>query len=744
MGAIFIENTKRYGYDFIEGAFLPEGKDEYYIRNTQAASLFSAAGSTDAEARWLGRYRHLSDDEIKTLEDNHNMCDNWNDVLVTNCFEPSLIRGNSFSGLVRIGDVQNGLLKFHDFILHAGITESTIIACDIGDNCAIHKCGYISHYIIGNNVILYMNNEMDTTNHSKAGVGIVKDGEDEAVRVWIDPINEAGGRSILPFIDMICADAYLWATNRDDAKLMSVFKDITQNTSDSKRGCYGIIGHNTVIKHCLIIKDMNVGEYAYIKGANKLKNITIKSSENATSQIGEGVEIVNGIIGYGCHIFYGCKAVRFVLGNNSNLKYGARLINSILGDNSTISCCEVLNNLVFPAHEQHHNNSFLIASLVMGQSNLAAGATVGSNHNSRANDGEIIAGRGFWPGLSSALKHNSKFASFCLISKGNYPAELCIELPFALVTTNADNTRREIMPAYWWMYNMYALERNNWKYKTRDNRQMPVQFYEKEYLAPDTVFEIIRAISLIEQWTKKSEGIEVYAPPYLLERTKQAIRIIKSREALKAYREMLTFYAVKTLCLRHFQPCVHHEIGVQERAGTSGAFSLAFNAFQKTNEEEISIKWENLGGQLVPEYKVSVLKDKIRDGQLKTWEEIHNEYARLQSEYPYDKALNALQVLRFLSGATNTLIGYEQWLTFVDEAIRICAYIEGQVYITKRKDYDDPFRNITYKNDAERDAVIGKLENNSFILSVREECKQTIAMLEGAKSLTAKFSTQNF
>ena len=104
------------------------------------------------------------------------------------------------------------------------------------------------------------------------------------------------------------------------------------------------------------------------------------------------------------------------MGNNSNLKYGARLIHSILGDNSTISCCEVLNNLVFPGHEQHHNNSFLIASLVMGQSNMAAGATVGSNHNSRGNDGEIIAGRGFWPGLSSTLKHNSRFASYTLIT----------------------------------------------------------------------------------------------------------------------------------------------------------------------------------------------------------------------------------------------------------------------------------------------------------------------------------------
>ena len=90
----------------------------------------------------------------------------------------------------------------------------------------------------------------------------------------------------------------------------------------------------------------------------------------------------------------------------------------------------MLNNLIFPAHEQHHNNSFLIASVVLGQSNMAAGATIGSNHNSRANDNEVQAGRGFWPGLCTSIKHSSRFASFVLLAKGDYPAELNIPLPF--------------------------------------------------------------------------------------------------------------------------------------------------------------------------------------------------------------------------------------------------------------------------------------------------------------------------
>ena len=50
-------------------------------------------------------------------------------------------------------------------------------------------------------------------------------------------------------------------------------------------------------------KDVNphvkIGTDAYLKGANKLKNLTINSSPEEPTQIGEGVELVNGIVGLG-------------------------------------------------------------------------------------------------------------------------------------------------------------------------------------------------------------------------------------------------------------------------------------------------------------------------------------------------------------------------------------------------------------------------------------------------------------
>ena len=231
------------------------------------------------------------------LKKNRNTCADWEAVRVTGRFNPGLVKDSFFAGLVRLGDMDGGLLKYHDYTLPVGIGNSRIISCDIGDRCAIHDCRYIAHYIIGDQTILSSVNELDTTNHAKFGCGVVKDGEEESLRVWIDPINEAGGRSVLPFTDLIPADAYLWAVNRLDPALLEAFKRITQNSVDSRRGYYGIIGHGAVIKHYLTIKDVLIGSGAYIKGANKLKNLTIKSAPQEPPQIGEGVERVNGIIG---------------------------------------------------------------------------------------------------------------------------------------------------------------------------------------------------------------------------------------------------------------------------------------------------------------------------------------------------------------------------------------------------------------------------------------------------------------
>ncbi len=696
MGYIIKIPLNRIGYDFIPVDYLPKGKDEYYLRFQQNKSN--------------KKYRNLTEEEVRILELNHNESTDWNDVLVTDKFLPKQIKRSKFFGLVRIGDMEEVYLEYRDIRLPVGIYNSQIISCDLGDCVALHQVRYIAHFIVGNEVILLNVNEMETSSNAKFGNGILKAGDPDTSRIFLELCNENGGRSVLPFDGMQAADVYLWTRNRQDKELQQRFFDITNAKFNDIRGYYSEIGDRTVIKNSHTFKNVKIGSDAYIKGISKLKNVTINSTAEAYTQIGEGCELVNGIIGYGCRVFYGVKAVRFILSSYSQLKYGARLINSFLGDNSTISCCEVLNSLIFPAHEQHHNNSFLCAALIKGQSNMAAGATVGSNHNSRGADGEIIAGRGFWPGLCVSLKHNSKFASYTLIVKGDFLHELDIKFPFSLVSNDVTHDRLIIVPGYWFMYNMYALMRNTNKFISRDKRSFKNQYFEYDILAPDTVNEIFTGIKEIENAVSKSLNTEnplewlnskdKAAEEIFLDNaefSKRKAVLLKPKEAYQLFKKLVRYYAICQV-LEHVDPKEFKD------------------SIQTLTESDLKREeFENVGSQLVPVSKLDQLLQDLKDKKINSWDEMHSNYHRLSDSYILDKLKHSLASLQEVTETETSDWNADFWSHLFDEALETKKWICDEIYNSRSKDYINPFRLMVYENEEEMNEVVGRLEDNSFI-----------------------------
>ncbi len=721
------------GYNFVDQKFIPKGKNEYYLRNIQNRSGII--------------YRNLSASEIKSLIKNNNTSDDWTKILVADPFNSDLIKNCNFYGLNRIGKLEPLFLEYHDVRLPVGLYNSTIVSCDFGDNVVVNNVHYMSHAIAGNEVILVNINELSTSDHSKFGNGIIRKGEKENVRIWLEVCNENGGRSILPFNGMLPGDAWLWSRFRDDEKLMKKFRQFTEKSFDKQRGYYGKIGDGTVIKNCGIIKDVWIGSDAYIKGANKLKNLTINSGPEGTTQIGEGCELVNGIIGFGCRIFYGVKAVRFILASHSQLKYGARLINSYLGNNSTISCCEVLNSLIFPAHEQHHNNSFLCAALIMGQSNMAAGATIGSNHNSRSADGELIAARGFWPGLCVSLKHNSKFASFTIIAKGDFPAELNIPIPFSLVSNEVNKNRLVIMPAYWFMYNMYALARNESKYKARDNRNDKTQYIEYDFLAPDSVNEIFDAILLLKKFTGKAfakkqkktldeknlitlgeklleeknpavDELEILAEGF--ENSERPVQLIKVQQAYQIFKELIIYYGASQV----LQFAWRKKISTWENLYTQ----LPFKA-KRTG-------WQNAGGQLIPAPVIKSLIKNINTGKIKSWEEVHWFYETSSMLYADQKFHHAFAGLVEILNSNAVAFDKKLFKSLLQQTLATREWMVKGIKSSREKDYKNPFRKMVYETKKEMDKVTGSLADNSFI---KQQVSEMNTYREKLKSLSKKF-----
>lgn len=696
---------------------------------------------------FLDGKRHLTQTEIEILrKSNRNSDSSWQNVWVDKSdFDASLIKNCEISGFFVIGRLRKVSLKYHDLVLCAGFYDSYLEDVVVGDDCVVRNVHYLSNYRIGSRDILFNIQEMSCTIHSKFGNGILKQGEPESNRIWIGVGNENGGREILPFEDMIPADAYIWSKYRDDKLLQRRFIELTEYGQSKSLDTYGIVADDVVIKNTTLLKDAKIGQGAYIKGAFKLKNITVLSSEDEPSQIGEGVELVNGILGYGSKVFYQAVGVRFVIGRNCQLKYGARLLNSVLGDNSTVSCCELLNNLIFPFHEQHHNSSFLIASTIGGQSNIASNATIGSNHNSRSPDGEMYAGRGFWPGLCTDFKFNSRFASFTLIAKGSYQHELDIRYPFALVCSNGDKQPVNIIPAYSFLYNMYSVARNKSKFQKRDKRVVKVQHIETDPLAPDTMQEVEVALRRIIDLTAeylisikdgKALAAEKEDPEKLYQTAKDYLHqhpnakftlndktaqkkygavILKPVKAYKEYRKIAKYFATRCLI---------------EYCEINGKSSLSREDFDKIIALPLYTSWVNVGGQIIPEEKLTELFGMIKEYSVESWKQVHDFYDKCQSHYEEWKLSYALNLLEKLYSRP---IHHFTRCIFDDiekDVIAINHEMYDSTLISRMKDFDDEFRMMTFRNSREMDAVLGSFCDNEFISDMKPEVDRFDAKLK--------------
>jgi len=346
-----------------------------------------------------------------------------------------------------------------------------------------------------------------------------------------------------------------------------------------------------------------------------------------------------------------------------------------------------------------------------------------------------VAGRGFWPGLCSSVKHSCRFASFVLLAKADYPAELNIPLPFSLLNNNVSRDTLEVFPAYWWLHNMFALERNTSKFLSRDKRKQKIQNIEYDSLAPDTIEEIITSLSLLRIWTAKAvlrmenaltgsesseqlealgkiiieqdpdrmNGVEVLGEK--MEKSKRPVVILKVKKAYAAYKDMMHIYAVRNLAdYLEAEP------------------DKNFNSLKTELKGARITQWVNLGGQLIPENSVDSLRNDIGTGKLNTWEDIHSRYNELWSSYKKEKQSHSYSVLCYLY-ETNELTK-EQWLNALNKSLRIQEYICEQVYDSRKKDYDNPYRQATFRNEKEMTATIGDIEKNSFVLQVRRETEE--------------------
>jgi hypothetical protein len=58
------------------------------------------------------------------------------------------------------------------------------------------------------------------------------------------------------------------------------------------------------------------------------------------------------------------------------------------------------------------------------------------------------------------------------------------------------------------------------------------------------------------------------------------------------------------------------------------------------------------------------------------------------------------------------------------QSIGTAEWITQGIFSSRKKDYLNPFRKMVYESQAEMDQVIGKLDDNSFIINQEKEFKK--------------------
>ena len=321
-----------------------------------------------------------------------------------------------------------------------------------------------------------------------------------------------------------------------------------------------------------------------------------------------------------------------------------------------------------------------------------------------------------------------------MIAKGDFPAELNIPIPFSLVSNDVSNDKLIVMPGYWFMYNMYALARNESKYASRDNRTDKTQKLEYDFLAPDSVNEIFDAIELMKKFTGKAyskkikekiseqdlqstgelllenkepiiDKLEILAEGF--ENSERKVQIVKVNQAYSIYKELVVYYGI--IQLIHF---------ILSKKITSWQKLWQALPFRSRREP-----WVNIGGQLMPKKSLETLIENIHSGKIRNWQGVHSFYnknSRLYDEQKFQHAFASMLEILKISVRSFTKKLFRELL---QQALDTKEWMVKEIYDSRAKDYHNEFRKMMYETQQEMDKVIGKLEDNSFINHQKKELK---------------------
>ena len=112
---------------------------------------------------------------------------------------------------------------------------------------------------------------------------------------------------------------------------------------------------------------------------------------------------------------------------------------------------------------------------------------------------------------------------------------------------------------------------------------------------------------------------------------------------------------------------------------------------------------------------VNKLKQQVKTGKIKNWQEVHDYYKSQGNLYESDKLSHAYTALLEILHITPRQFTPALLKELLQQFLVTRSWMCKGIYESRAKDYTNPFRQMVYESDEEMNTVIGRLEDNSFI-----------------------------
>jgi hypothetical protein len=174
-----------------------------------------------------------------------------------------------------------------------------------------------------------------------------------------------------------------------------------------------------------------------------------------------------------------------------------------------------------------------------------------------------------------------------------------------------------------------------------------------------------------------------------------------------------------------FKELIHFYTAIQLLNHISINNTTSFTDLKKTIKTDAGLNdWLNIGGQLIPVAEVNNLIKKVKDNTIKSWRDLHDLYLQQSNNYPAQKLLHALVAFEKVTGISINSFNEETFTSLLNTVVATKEWMTQGIYDSRAKDYSNPYRKMIYDNLEEMNAVMGNLEENSFINQQKDELEK--------------------